>query len=166
LKNESNPYAAPETEATPVSEVKTKLELEFIRRRYGIEAAGLAGFWFFFGIILIGLGSLGYQSLPSVVPRSWSSIVDDSISISFFCMGFVGVLWVIIGILTAFRIERAIEIGLYTTYGMFIFPAIWLTVIGLLMLPLVIAQAHRVLKSGEDLRNAKLAYERARLADP
>lgn len=165
MSQESNPYVAPEIAATTVSAIKTEEELQFIRRRFRVEAAGLAGFWFFLGLILVGIGTFGFQHLPSKAPQSWSTFVDAAFSVSCFGMGFVGAIWVIVGLLTAFRVERAIEIGLYTTYGMFVFPAVWMTFIGLLILPLVIAQTHRVLKCAEDLRLAELAYGQAHLAD-
>ena len=77
-------------------------------------------------------------------------------------MGMLGAAWILLGILTAIRMERAIRNALMINYVLLLFPPVWVTVLGLFVLPLAIAQAHRVLKCAEDLKNA----QRAQLQQP
>lgn len=157
-----NPYAPSEIEAAIPVTVKTAEELVAIRRRLNEQCGALAGFWCLIGLFLIWVGAFfGMQNLPSRLPTDWNSVFEASLNISGFAMGGIGIAWVVLGLLTAFRIEQAIRIALATTYALLLFPAVWITVFGLLLLPLGIAQAHRVLGCLEDLRNAQLAHEQA-----
>lgn len=154
-----NPYAPSEFEANTPTSVKSARELAAAKRRLDQQCGALAGFWVLFGLFLIWVGEFGRQNLPTQIPNDWNSLFEASIVVSCLLMGAVGIAWVVLGILTAFRIEQAIRIALATTYALLLLPAVWITIFGLLILPIAIAQAHRVLSSLEDLRNAKLARE-------
>ena len=147
-----NPYAPSAIEAAPPPTAKTQEELALLRRQLNEQCIALAGFWFFIGIGLIFAGEFGRQNLPTRFPTNWSQVFETSLTVSCFLMGGVGIAWIVLGVLTAFRVERAVRIGLISTYALLLFPAIWITIFGLFVLPLVIAQAHRVLTCLEALQ--------------
>lgn len=157
-----NPYAPSASAAIEVETEKTAQELAKIKRQFDNEVYALGSFWFCVGVVLCFSGYLARTSLPNG-PIQLLLNSDDwlekgfptLVTLSAIAMGFLGLAWALVGVLTLFRIERAVRIGLAINYLLLVFPAIWVSVVGILVLPLGIAQGHRVLTCMRHLAHAR-----------
>ena len=130
-----NPFQAP-TPFEPDSELVDSALNAAEEKKFNQQIVALGGFW-----IIIGLAAAGFACVTA-----FSSGRQLPIStIVLLVIGVLGLVWIGIGVLTCMKKIPAVWVGLILSYVSIVGQLIWMNLCGLVILVLVIAQAHRVI---------------------
>ena len=129
-----NPFQAPtpiEPLAEPVDSALNAAE----EKKFNQQIIALGAFWIIIGAITLGFVGVAFSN-GQRLPLSVGGLVF---------VGVLGLLWIGIGVLTCMKKIPAVWVGLILSYLSLLGQVISVNLCGLVILVLVITQAHRVI---------------------
>jgi hypothetical protein len=119
-------------------------------KRFRREIHGLAGFWIFFGCLLVGVAIFLLTAGKDI---SFRQMGADELTFGAAVALLVGGLWFVSGLASAYKQIWGVYTGLVVTYLNLLNNLIGINICGLVISLVVIIQAHRVLNVSRELRN-------------
>lgn len=144
-----NPYASPLSDSAPDADQDDVTIDRALVRQFESELTALAGFWCIVGVCAAGIG----YAISDSAASTWFDIM---MHLSAGLLLTIGLACVVLGVLTGLRRMSALRAALGLTYFAILLPPVLFSIIGVAMLLLVVAQAHRVLKTAAKLERANL----------
>jgi len=119
----------------------------------------LGAFWILIGALslLVSVVALNNQAARGVVGGGGFVVIRLDVGVAV-VVAALGVAWIAIGILACLKNVVAVYVGLALSYLSLLANLVQINVIGMLILALVIAQAHRVLSWANKMRRAGVAF--------
>ncbi len=142
-----NPYQSPAVAAPVIDPAHAgNLRLHKLLKDFRAQILALGAFWVFIGLVAIVIG---------VLAGNGSLARDDNAGmIVMAIMGIVGLGWMLLGVMTCLKQTWAIYVALVLSYLSLISSLARFQICGIILLLVVILQAHRVLGWAKELRCA------------
>jgi hypothetical protein len=136
----SNPYQAPPPTAPVVAPEPTNNELLEMLKNFRSQIVALGAFWIFIGVMwcILGLVLTGLIA-TSVGPRVEGGVLLGNVLVA------LGLAWVVLGIMACLKQIWTVYVGLGLSYLSLLGNLLNFNLCGLVILIVVIVQAHRVI---------------------
>jgi hypothetical protein len=143
-----NPYEPPREAAHAYSPVYQAGNIEHFKllKQFRQQIHALGGFWIFIGSLATGLSIFLFALIGNAPEMRGENIVLVAIA------GIAGIIWFSVGVAACFKQMWAVYVGLGLSYLSVLGNLINLNICGLVILAVVIVQAHRVLGFAKRLR--------------
>jgi hypothetical protein len=147
--NQQNPYQSPQAPGPAISgEVEADERLLKMLRDFRSQIVALGAFWIIIGVIAAGLGVLAGGAVADS-DRTLGTVLLAIL------VGF-GMLWITLGALVCLKQMWALYVALALSYLSLVSSVLRLQVCSIVLLIVVIVQAHRVLRWAKELTAARI----------
>lgn len=148
--NEKNPYEAPSTDAEDIRPQLGNPPPDFeLVQKFRQQIHALGAFWIIIGLLAVGIVTAGLMMGNGIMrPNSQRPLI------AFGVVATLGIAWIALGILTCLKKMWAVYVGLGLSYLSAVLQLLSLNVCGVVILILVILQAHRVIGWATKLKTA------------
>jgi hypothetical protein len=149
-EDEPNPYQAPASDLDQPAAVDASAVRPGLIKMFRDQAVALGAVWVLLGGVLAAGGGL----------VSWRAGRDVRLGVGLDMPTFVvgmavlGLTWLVLGVLTCLKQVGAVYVGLVLSYLALLTQVLTLNFCGSILLILVILQAHRVIRWGNQMRAA------------
>ncbi|CAN5710634.1 hypothetical protein BH23PLA1_BH23PLA1_35820 [soil metagenome] len=150
--NEPNPYQAPEAHPGAIPDPGSGGFNPEIEKKFRQQIVAVGGFWIIIGTlsaILTLVIALGIAEIPGL---EFEGDTNAPMMAFLIFSGFAGVTWIVLGVLTCLRKMWAVYAGLILSYVSLLMQFLNLNVCAIVLLIIVILQAHRVIGWANQLR--------------
>lgn len=153
--NDDNPYAAPQHGFEPPSSGEVPQDLRKLVKDFRSQSLALGVLWVIFAVIVGGLAVALVQvnNFPGIQAE------PDFATTLALIMGCIGTGWLISGVGTLMKQMWGIYVGLAMSYLAIVGNLINLNLCGIVLIVIVLLQAHRVLSFANKMRAAGLALD-------
>jgi hypothetical protein len=138
--DQNNPYQAPPS-AAPLAPISAAANLQQLKmlKDFRSQIVALGAFWIIIGGLAVGLGAFATSLLAG------QNAAPQTLAVMCGILVVMGLAWVTLGVLACLKQMWAVYVGLVLSYLSVIGNLVNLNVCGLVILVVVIIQAHRVI---------------------
>jgi hypothetical protein len=150
-ENETNPYRAPKTPVgSPVRTEPSAVDTQMIKK-FREQIVALGALW-----IIMGCGAFGVAGFALAGNQNPAAAPNGELPVLMIVVGALGLTWLVLGVLSCMKQIWPVYAGLTLSYLSLIGNLFSINVCAIIILALVIAQAHRVIVWANKLRAAGL----------